>query len=293
MIELRASGVRVYIHPLAALLPLLALALGLHTEVPALLLSLFAHEAGHLLSARLARVRVEAMTATPFGCGLQLGNLYALSAWQTFAVAAGGPLASLQLILIDVALARWGVVSPAFALSLLRVTLALLLFNLLPALPLDGGRMLYALTSRRLGRERACRLAARIGYAVSLALLAGTVWLFIHTRRFNLTLPACAAFMLAGIAEDRRALCDAIPVSLLNALKPTGAPIPMQLCAVCDDYPILRALRYAAPDAATLFAVYRAGVLAALVDERALLDLALEQPGATVSAALKNRPRVI
>lgn len=293
MIELYAGGVRVHVHPLAALLPLLGLALGLRTEVPALLLSLFAHEAGHLLFARLARVRVEAMTATPFGCGIQLGNLYALSPWQTFAVAVGGPLASLQLILIDAALARWGALSPAFALSLLRVTLALLLFNLLPALPLDGGRMLYALTSRWLGRERACRLAARLGYVVVLALLAGTAYLFIGTHRFNLALPACAAFMLAGIAEDRRALCDVIHSSLLNALKPTGAPIPMRLCAVCDDYPILKALRYAAPDAATLFAVYRTGVLSALIDERALLDLALEQPGATVAAALKNRSRII
>ena len=48
----------------------------------------------------------------------------------------------------------------------------------------------------------------------------------------------------------------------------------------------------AAPDAAALYAVYRGEALAALVDERALLCLALERPGAAVAEAMENRPRV-
>lgn len=280
------------LHPLILLLPLLGLALGMGDVLWPLLLSLTVHEAGHLVAAQLSRVRITAMTVTPFGCGLQLGNLYMLSPGQAFAVSTGGPAASLLLLLTDGALAHWGLLSPAVALSLLRVTLALLLFNLLPALPLDGGRMLYALTAGRLGRARAARLGARLGYLVALALAGLTLWLWIETHRFNVTLPACALFILKGISEDRRALSDAIPTSLLNAMKVTDAPIPLHLCAVSAETPVHRALRHTSPDAATLYAVYEGDRLTGFVDERTLLKLALESPASTISNVMKIRSRI-
>ncbi|MBR0367516.1 MAG: hypothetical protein IJH86_03865 [Clostridia bacterium] len=292
MIELRAGHMRLRIHPLALLRPPLALALGLRDAAPALLVSLICHEAGHLAAARLARVRMDALTVMPFGCALQLGNLYALSPGQVLAVSAGGPMFSLLLLFADGALAHWGVLSPALALDLLRVTLMLLLFNLLPALPLDGGRMLYALTVRRLGRDGAARLGAVMGYVVAGCLMAATVCLSLRARRFNLTLPLCAAFILKGVAEDRAALSEALPASLLGALRARDAPVPVRLYAVREDCPAIRALRSAAPDSAALYAVYRGEALAALVDERALLRLAIDRPGACVSEAINNRPRV-
>lgn len=291
MIELHVGHARVRAHPLALLLPLLGAAMGLKLEVCALILSLTCHEAGHLLAARLCNVRVEALTVMPFGCGIRLGNLYALSAPQTLAVAAGGPLSSLLLLFLDGALAQWGWLSPAFALSLLKITLRLLLFNLLPALPLDGGRMLYALSSKHLGRSRAASLGARTGHAVAAGLVVVSVALWARTRQFNLTLPACAVFIVAGVAEDRRAMSEALPLSMLNAMKSSDKPIPMRLCAVPGDYPAFKALRQAASDAATLYAVYQNDALAAFVDERELLGLALRDPNACVIDAIKDRLR--
>ena len=286
MIELTVCGAQVRIHPLALLLPLLAAALGLGEGVLALLVSLLLHESGHLLAARLARVRVESLSATPFGCGLQLGNLYALSPGQTLAVSAGGPGMSLLVLLADGALAHWGLLSPAFAGTLARVTLALFLFNLLPALPLDGGRMLYALTSKRLGRARSARLAANLGYGVAACLCAIGVWQLIRVRQFNPTLPACALFMLKGISEDRQALSDALPTSLLDALKPARDPVPMRLVAVSADTAAMKALRHLTPDAATLFAVYRGQTLATFMDEREVLRLALHRPDAPIVSGM-------
>ena len=292
MIELRAGHMRLRIHPLALLMPPLALALGLRDAAPALLVSLICHEAGHLAAARAARVRMDALTVMPFGCALRLGNLYALSPGQVLAVSAGGPMFSLLLLFADGALAHWGLLSPAFACILMKVTLALLLFNLLPALPLDGGRMLYALTAGRLGRDGAARVGAVMGYVVAAGLAAGAVWLGLREGRFNLAPVLCAVFILKGVAEDRAALGEALPASLLNALRTRDAPVPLRLYAVRADCPAIRALRSAAPDAAALYAVYRGERLAALVDERALLCLALERPGAAVAEAMENRPRV-
>ena len=291
MIELDAIGVRVRVHALALLLPALGFALGLRAEMPALLLSLTVHETGHLIAARLARVRVEALTVTPFGCGLRLGNIYALSPGQILAASAGGPLASLLLAFADGALAHWRLLSSGFALCLLRITLLLTLFNLLPALPLDGGRMLYALTAPRLGRQRAARLGARLGRAVALCLVAGTAWLWASTGRLNITLPACAAFIVAGVEADLRALGDAVPAPLLHLLKASDAPLPIRLYAVSDDYPVLKAVRAAAPNAAAVYALFRNGGFTGLVDERAALALAVQRPDARIGDAKKARFR--
>ena len=106
MIELRVHGMPVSIHPLMALLPPLGMALGLRGDMTALLISLTLHEAGHLTAAQLTNVRVSGLTVMPFGCGIQLGNLYALSPGQVLAVSAGGPLISLALLFADAALAR-------------------------------------------------------------------------------------------------------------------------------------------------------------------------------------------
>lgn len=288
MIECRVAGIRLIAHPLMLLLPLLSLALGLRVETPALLLSLFVHEAGHLLSARLAGVRVTSLTAMPFGCGMQLGNLYALNPGRVFAVAAGGPLASLALLFVDGALVQWGLLSPAFALALLRVTLTLLLFNLLPALPLDGGRMLVALCSRRMGRDRAVRLGALLGYATAAGLLLGTAWLWYRTRLLNLTLTVCALFIVKGIQEDRSALGDVAAVSLLNALRRDHTPVAMRVCAIDDQCDALTALRHTASDAATLFAVYHDDRLTAFTDERALMALAMKNPAAKAAELIKD-----
>ena len=286
MIELRIAGVPVRVHPLMALLPLLGLALGLRNDVAALLLSLAVHESGHLMAARFTGVRVSEMTVMPFGCGIQLGNLYVLSPGQVFAVSAGGPIMSCALLFACGALTQWGLLSPAFAVALTRVTLPILLFNLLPALPLDGGRMLYAMMSKPLGRDLAVTLCAGIGDMVSALLMIGTVMLWFRTHQVNLALPACAVFMLKGIQEDRAALRDAGYASLLSVLSRSEAPVPMHIQAISDDYPALKALRHTASDAATLFAIYQNDRLTAFADERELLKAAMKNPAANAGDAV-------
>ena len=95
-------------------------------------------------------------------------------------------------------------------------------------------------------------------------------------------------FLLASGPEERRALSDLRAASPLNALRDRRAPIGLTLCAVAADCPALDALRHAAPDAATLYAVYRGDRLAAFVDERALLNRAIEDPEASVASAMEG-----
>ena len=277
---------RVRLHPALFLLIPLSAVLGLRRDLWPLLLSLSLHEAAHLAAARLLRVRVTELRLMPFGGAAQLGNLYALSPGTLFAIAAAGPAANLTLMLTASALIQWGWLPGETALRLIRVNLTLMLFNLLPALPLDGGRMLYALTCRKLGRSRAAGLGILLGRILALTLLAAAAQSVITTGRLNLSPLACAVFIAASASEERRALSDLGAVSLLNALRREKDPVELHLLAVHADCPAITALRHATPDAATLYAVYENDTLTTFADEQQLLNLALASPTARVKEAL-------
>ena len=289
---LRAGQTRIRCHPLLLLMIPLAAALGLRTELWPLVVSLSFHEAAHLATARLLGVRVTELRLMPFGGAARLGNLYALSPGKLFAIAAAGPAVNLALLLGASAWAQWGWVGPWTALRWARVNLALMLFNLLPALPLDGGRMLYALTARRLGRDRAASLGISLGRALCAGLLVWTAMNGFARGRVNLSALGCAAFIWASAGEERQALTDLNAVTLLNALVRGDGPVPMAVCAVDAECTLMNALKHAAPDSATLYAVYCKQDRVAFLDERQLLMAAVENPDGSVAGCLHDNSRL-
>ena len=274
---LTVGRTRLTAHPLALLMPAAALLLGAREEVAALTLALAAHEAAHLLAARALGVGVGQLRLMPFGGAIRLGNPYALAPAKLLAVAAAGPAGSLLALLTAAALAHWRVLSPGFALALVNVNLALMLFNLLPALPLDGGRMLYALLSERMGRAQAVELGILLGRIVAALLLALAAAAAILLRRVNLSPVFAAIFILASANDEREALSGANARALLGELTPLVRPVPARVWAVGGDCPARIALRAARADALTLYAVYSGNRLIDLTDDRRLLEAVLER----------------
>ena len=287
MIELRLGQTRLRAHPLSLLIPLLALRLGLGGEVAAMAVGLALHESAHLAAARAMGVRVRQLDLTPFGGAAALDNPYALSPAQLFATSAAGPLANLALIVGTAALAHWSVLPPFMALTVLRANLLLMLFNLLPALPLDGGRMLFALLSWPVGRRRALSIGIWGGRAVAAFLVAGALWIFIAFRRVNLSMLFAAVYILASLPEESRAFLDARAMSMLRADHLRDGPVELGMWAVDAATPVSDALRGLRADSGTLFAVCREGTILGYVDESRLLNAAIEDPSTQVSHLLR------
>ena len=259
-------------HPLALLMPVLALALGAGSEALALTIGLAVHEAAHLLAARALGVGVSQLRLMPFGGAISLENPYAIAPGKLLAVAAAGPAGSLLCLILSAALAHWRALSPGLSLALIQANLVLMLFNLVPALPLDGGRMLYALLCERLGRAKAAELGILLG-RITAAMLAGlALAMAILHRRVNLSLLFAAAFLLASAGDERRALSGADLRALLGTLKPVAQPMPARMVAVGEDCAARAALRAARADALTLYAVYSGSRLVRLTDDRRLLE---------------------
>jgi Zn-dependent protease/CBS domain-containing protein len=138
------------------------------------------HELGHAVMAQRFGIKVEDITLLPFG-GLARLRTIPREPKKELAIAIAGPLVNVAIFLI-LALAGGFVyrnqtnITPDFLLDeldrgnanslliyLMLANVILVLFNLIPAFPLDGGRVLRALLALKLPWERATRIAAAAG----------------------------------------------------------------------------------------------------------------------------------
>ena len=167
------------------------------TAVAAALLffvSLILHELGHAVVARRLGIEIMGIDLWFFG-GIAKMSKDTESPGDEFKVAVAGPLVTLGVVALCVgigtAAAGWNTfvdaatlrnaagVTPALVLLgwLASINLFVFVFNLIPAFPMDGGRIARAIAWRLTGdRLRATRIAAGLGQAFSVLLIAGGVF---------------------------------------------------------------------------------------------------------------------
>jgi Zn-dependent protease/CBS domain-containing protein len=183
-------------------------------------LSILLHEFGHALQARREGIEIDGITLWLFGGVARFKGSFR-SAGAEFRVAIAGPLVSLLLggLFVGIALipglpsAIDGVVS-----WLGYINLSLLVFNLIPAPPLDGGRVLHSVLWRARGDfVWATRVAANVGRAFGYLLIAGGVAMFIFQSSFSGAWLAFLGWFLlnAATAEARYLLTQ----QALNGLR--------------------------------------------------------------------------
>lgn len=164
------------------------------------------HELGHAMVARHYGYRIDSITLWLFG-GIAKLTETPRNWFHEFAIAIAGPIVSIALgVAVFVPLfALDGPATVVFLLAYLAVmNVALAGFNLLPAFPMDGGRVLRSLLNRTRSLPRATKLAAETGKAV--AVLLGLWGVFI----FNLVLIGIAVFIyIAASREAKQVMMEA------------------------------------------------------------------------------------
>ena len=137
--------------------------------------SVLLHEFGHALAARHYGIGTRDITLLPIG-GLARLNRMPTNPRHELWIALAGPAVNVAIAgVLGVWVSLFG---GAFFGRLMLINLALAAFNMLPAFPMDGGRVLRALLAQRMGRVPATDIAASIGKG--LALVFGIVGLFFN-----------------------------------------------------------------------------------------------------------------
>lgn len=216
----------------------------------ATILMLFAcvllHEYGHALTARRFGIGTRHITLLPIG-GIATLESMPRDPRQEILVALAGPAVNLVIAAIAWALilaaglpggAPARLADMGFLPTLLTANLALALFNLLPAFPMDGGRVLRALLALRMDRVRATRVAATVGQGLAvglgllglmgnpiLLLIAAFVWIGAGAEAGAVEADARLSRQLAerAMITDFRTLAPGDPLSRAVDLTLAGA----------------------------------------------------------------------
>lgn len=262
----RFAGIDVYVHATFFLLILWVVVMhwvsgkNLQAVVSGVLfiLVLFAcvvlHEFGHALTARRYGIPTKDITLLPIG-GVSRFERMPDKPWQEFWVAIAGPIVNLVIavgIYIGlvassgwIPVTRLSIAGGPFLERMLVANVALFVFNLIPAFPMDGGRVLRALLATRMDHVRATQTAAAVGQG--LALLFGLVGLF-----FDPFLVFIALFVWIGAAHEAQAVqikhvFSGIPIraamqtkfSVLTTNNTLGDAIKATLDGSQHDFPVM------------------------------------------------------
>lgn len=152
----------------------------------AVLFPVCVHELGHILFLRMLGLRICCFRMELKGLCIEYRG-YTGTPGHTLAAAAGPALGFLYAL--SASLLAWHYDSSWLELTA-GVSLLLSVFNLLPALPLDGGRILLLLSEALLGINRATRLTDTVSLVVGYILLVVGVYLMLHGYGLGLALSA-------------------------------------------------------------------------------------------------------
>jgi Zn-dependent protease len=207
----RVAGIDLFLHPTFLLLLAFAFAYQGGAIGALFLVAVFGcvllHELGHALTARAFGIGTRRITLSPIGGVAQLERM-PRSPGAELLITLAGPAVNLAIalglgLILDSArlLDPYSDLSTAgqFVALLQTVNLALAAFNMIPAFPMDGGRILRALLAGWLGRLRATEIAAVLGQA--LALIFPLVMILLD--RFSILHVVLAGFVYFAAAAER------------------------------------------------------------------------------------------
>ena len=175
----------------------------------ALVLAFFAcvllHELGHAAMARRFGVRTREIVLYPIGGVARLESIP--GGWAELAIALAGPAVNVvlaaacgaTLVAFDAPLQIRETIQgrhTGLVQQLLGANVLLVLFNMIPAFPMDGGRVLRALLAVGLGQQRATRIAAFIGQAIAGFFVIGGLF------QGNFLLAFIGVFVFLGASQE-------------------------------------------------------------------------------------------
>ena len=169
--------------------------------------SLLLHELGHAIQARRDGMKIEGITLWLFGGVARFKSMFP-SAGAEFRIAIAGPLVTLVLsgaFALLAALVPSSLVLHGLLAWVAYVNVLLLVFNLIPALPLDGGRVLRSILWRAKGNfEWATAIAGDIGRGFGFLMIGGGVLLVIVYGSFSAAWLALVGWFLLNAAGAER-----------------------------------------------------------------------------------------
>lgn len=195
------GGIKVSVHPLFFALGFYYALTGKIFVFVIYSLCALSHELGHSIVAQRQGYRLGKIILMPFGA-VVTGNVDGLKFTDQIKIALAGPLLNLSVCVFFVAV--WWLFPEAYPFTdlVVQANLSMALINLIPAFPLDGGRILSATLSESFGEKKAYIVCKVLGGVLGSALFG----LFVYSifTEINLSLFFFSLFVLFGAFDRKR-----------------------------------------------------------------------------------------
>lgn len=202
---IRWNGIAISFHPLFVIVMLTSLLTGHFLELLSLFTIVFIHELGHVAAAKMVGVNVISVQMLPFGGVAVMDDTAQLTAGREIIIALAGPLQNMVLIGLAWLFHAFGLWEGPFMSYFIHSNLLIALFNLLPILPLDGGKICQSLCSLVLPYHSTLIWCHRISLLFSIIVILYSVIPMVTDRGvLQLNLLMVGSFLLYSNWNDYR-----------------------------------------------------------------------------------------
>ena len=160
------------------------------------------HEIAHAFAATGCGFQVKQLVILPFGSVARIDRLFESKPSAEAFIALCGPLSNVLLVMVLLTIDHFFPFTFPWKNDLIEINLFIAAFNLVPGLPLDGGRVTRACFARFLGIQKATRLTAWLGSILGICLCGLGGWLFYASH--NPSLLVVSAFLFLSASQERR-----------------------------------------------------------------------------------------
>lgn len=275
----------IYLHLGTVLFAAYALLAGSWQTFVVSMLSITLHEGAHAAVAAFMGHPPGELELTPLGAVMRMEEEERFPTWKRAGVIAAGPLMTLLLCFLALHGTSAGLVPSAFGRQLFAANMAILAVNLLPALPLDGGRLLALLLSCFLRPEQLRTVMRAAGTALGVAVIGGSVWLAWQFGSWNWSLAAVGCFLLysSALATTTAAMAELRMLMDRKITLEAHGQMPIKWRMIQSDQRVCRAIRLLEPRAVTCFMLTERGSMKQFgwLTEQEMISTYLAQPEVT------------
>lgn len=284
------GATEVLLHPALPLCFLYALLTGHGTFMLLSMLSILLHEGSHVIVSMMFGQSPSSVELTPLGAVMRLEDEGRLRFLPRLLMLLAGPAATLILSWAAVQLTLHGALSAETGRLLFMGNLSILILNLLPVLPLDGGRIL-SLVLEKLLPLQICRRAMRmLGCLVGIGLIILNVYATLQLGGWNLSLALAGCCMLysSSVATTTQAAAEMRYFMDRKIRLEQKGWIGTRIISARIDLPLRRLIHSLPPRNLAIFAGIEPGTMRMLgyIHEGELIQQYLSKPGVTLSEAL-------
>ena len=284
------TALRVRLHPAFAAYLLSVCALSSLETCAGFIISLAVHELGHAMAAHALHEPVERVELAPFGGVMTSAPGRTLSkGLRGAALSAAGPLASYLLVIVASSAPAQRLVPATLIQPIVKCSWAMLLFNLMPALPLDGGGIVFSLGYYVFGVTGLTTMLCGLGALLGGCMLAMAVFGVWRLGILNLSLVMAGGYLMICAIKSRDALLTQNLFAVIEErLREADSCRRMTAYRVPGDTPVAALMPWMSRARCAMFWVECDADALVALDERAVCRAMLASPRMNAREAAQN-----